>query len=291
MTFIAYLSQKAKNVSARTLINHLEIILANPAVGALPVGWHILPARAGGDTILRPTLGLIINEATYHALPLLHTLIRIACVRTDYPARSRHATARPDNDKRCKHVTLCTPRLNTMTKVFMSIPDWQPATSHPHSPPSDLLDWLCDEGSLTRRLIASGQDDFRVEVLVEQQQPARADEAAALGLTARHPVWIREVLLHTAGAPRVFARTVADLQAFNAAGVYLENLGSRSLGELLFSDPRIRREPIEISPYPAAWLPAPVQAAHCWARRSLFSSERLQLLVCEVFLPGWPRPT
>lgn len=172
----------------------------------------------------------------------------------------------------------------------MRFPDWHPASAHPLNPPSHLLDWLADEGSLTRRLIASGQDDFRVEVLNEAQQAARADEAAALGLPTGHPVWIREVLLHTAGAPRVFARTTADLQAFNAAGVHLENLGSRSLGELLFSDPRIRREPIEISPYPADWLPASLRAEDCWARRSLFTSERLQLLVCEVFLPGWPRP-
>ena len=172
----------------------------------------------------------------------------------------------------------------------MRIPDWHPATSHPEPPPAVLLDWLCDQGSLTRRLTACGHDDFRVEVLNEQQQPARADEAAALGLSSGPPLWIREVLLHTAGAPRVFARTVADLQAFNAMGVHLENLGSRSLGELLFSDPRIQREPIEISRYPAAWLPAAHRAQQCWARRSRFRSERLQLLVCEVFLPGWPRP-
>lgn len=172
----------------------------------------------------------------------------------------------------------------------MRLPDWQPAPSHPLSPPSELLDWLSDQGSLTRRLMAAGDDDFRVQVLLEQQQSARDDEAAALGLMPGQPVWVREVLLHTAGAPRVFARTTADLHAFNAAGVHLENLGSRSLGELLFSDPRIRREPIEISLYPADWLPAPQRAEHCWARRSLFRSERLQLLVCEVFLPGWPRP-
>ena len=172
----------------------------------------------------------------------------------------------------------------------MRIPDWHPATSHPEPPPAVLLDWLCDQGSLTRRLTACGHDDFRVEVLNEQQQPARADEAAALGLSSGQPLWIREVLLHTAGAPRVFARTGADLQAFNAMGVHLENLGSRSLGELLFSDPRIQREPIEISRYPAAWLPAAHRAQQCWARRSRFRSERLQLLVCEVFLPGWPRP-
>lgn len=170
----------------------------------------------------------------------------------------------------------------------MCIPDWQAASHHPERPGGVQLDWLTDEGSLTRRLIAAGCDDFRVEVLTEEQQPARADEAAALGRRAGHLLWIREVLLHTAGAPRVFARTVADLQAFRAAGLHLENLGSRSLGDLLFSDPRIRREPIEISLYPARWLPAPQRAEHCWARRSRFCSERLQLLVCEVFLPGWP---
>lgn len=170
----------------------------------------------------------------------------------------------------------------------MSIPDWHSPTTHPDPPGGALLDWLSGEGSLTRRLIAAGRDDFRVQVLGESKQPARPDEAAALGLASGHPVWIREVLLHSAGAPRVFARTVADLQAFNAAGVHLENLGSRSLGELLFSDPRIHREPIEISRYPAAWMPAEQRAEDCWARRSLFASERLQLLVCEVFLPGWP---
>lgn len=172
----------------------------------------------------------------------------------------------------------------------MRIPDWHPATTYPEPPTDIQLDWLCDEGSLTRRLIAAGQNDFHVEVLNEQQQPARADEAAALGLSVGQPLWIREVLLHTAGAPRVFARTVADLQAFNAMGVHLENLGNRSLGELLFSDPRIQRKPIEISRYPAAWLPAQHRSEQCWARRSLFCSSRLQLLVCEVFLPGWPRP-
>lgn len=170
----------------------------------------------------------------------------------------------------------------------VSIPDWHPATAHPEPPSGELFDWLCGQGSLTQRLTAAGPNDFRVKVLQEQQQPARADEAAALGLPTGHRIWSREVLLHTDGAPRVFARTIADLQAFNAAGVHLENLGSRSLGDLLFSDPQIQRKPIEISRYPASWLPNEHRCDDCWARRSLFAGERLQLLVCEVFLPGWP---
>ena len=131
----------------------------------------------------------------------------------------------------------------------------------------------------------------------QQHQPARhsfpnqgaqADEAQALGLTAGAPVWTREVLLHTAGAPRVYARSVAPPSALGNAEVALDNLGTTSLGHLLFRNPQIQRGPIEISRYPAAWLPAAWRAEGLWARRSHFSDGALQLLVCEVFLQGWP---
>jgi chorismate--pyruvate lyase len=68
----------------------------------------------------------------------------------------------------------------------------------------------------------------------------------------------------------------------------LNNLGTTSLGHLLFRNPQISRGPIEISQYPAHWLPAEYKANGLWARRSHFSDGQLQLLVCEVFLQGWP---
>lgn len=170
-------------------------------------------------------------------------------------------------------------------------PHWYPADQHPQPPNSGLLDWLCDQGSLTLRLTAAGSNDFRVELLAQRSQPARTDEAQALGVPAGEPVWVREVLLHTSGAPRVFARSVAPLAALDASAIDLQSLGSNSLGLLLFSNPAVRRGPLQISRYPAAWLPSPwrEQAADCWARRSHFSDGQLQLLVCEVFLPGWPQ--
>ncbi|PKM29761.1 MAG: chorismate--pyruvate lyase [Gammaproteobacteria bacterium HGW-Gammaproteobacteria-11] len=167
-------------------------------------------------------------------------------------------------------------------------PNWHPAELHPEQPDSVLLDWLTDEGSLTLRLTAAGNDDFRVEVLSQCSQPARADEAEALGLNAGEPVWVREVLLHTAGAPRVFARSVAPLSSLAHDGIDLQNVGTRSLGLQLFSHPRVSRGKLEISRYPVAWLPVAWRTPDCWARRSLFSDGPLQLLVCEVFLAGWP---
>ena len=168
------------------------------------------------------------------------------------------------------------------------LPDWYPADQHPAPPPEPLFHWLCHEGSLTQRLTEAGDRDFRVELLQQAPQPAREDEAQALGLATGAPVWTREVLLHTAGAPRVYARSVAPPSALGNAEVALDNLGTTSLGHLLFRNLQIQRGPIEISRYPAAWLPTAWRAEGLWARRSHFSDGALQLLVCEVFLQGWP---
>ncbi|TVP89197.1 MAG: chorismate lyase [Pseudomonadaceae bacterium] len=166
-------------------------------------------------------------------------------------------------------------------------PHWLTADHHPEAPSDPLYDWLTNQGSLTQRLTVAGRGDFAVELLSQTQAPARADEAAALGVPASSPLWIREVLLWAAGQPRVFARSAATPASVAAAGLALHELGNRSLGELLFSHPDIQRGPLEISRYPADWLPPGQQESGCWARRSLFQRAGLQLLVCEVFLSAW----
>lgn len=174
----------------------------------------------------------------------------------------------------------------------VTLPDWYAVSLHPAPPAAPLLDWLSDEGSLTARLDAAGNRDFAVEVLHQGREPARPDEAQALGLQGEELVWVREVLLHTAGEARVFARSVAPLATLGRTTLALQELGTRSLGELLFGQPEINRGSIEISPYPTSWLPPQVapeaRDTRCWARRSLFCDGEFRLLVCEVFLPGWP---
>lgn len=168
----------------------------------------------------------------------------------------------------------------------MTLPDWQPASSHPAPPDARLLDWLSEPGSLTRRLQSLGS--FRVQVLNETCTPARADEAAALGIEPQSLVWAREVLLHSNDQPCIFARSVIAPEQRDSQALQLGQLGNRSLGDRLFNTPGMQRGVIEISRWPPEWLPDRWRYTACWARRSLFSSTDVRLLVCEVFLPEWP---
>jgi chorismate--pyruvate lyase len=148
-------------------------------------------------------------------------------------------------------------------------------------------DWLyVDKGSLTRRLTLLAEGAFSVTPLREGWQPLRDDECAALGVAFGSSGWVREVYLRGHGEPWVFARSVAARSALEDLGFDLQRLGSRSLGELLFSDQAFTRGPLEAMRYPDAWLPAEVQQAQLWARRSCFSRGKLGVLVAEVFLPA-----
>lgn len=167
-----------------------------------------------------------------------------------------------------------------------TVPAWL-ATRHLDPAPTPReLDWLNEPGSLTRRLTTLSAETFAVEPLVEGWQILRDDECAALGVPAGSEGWVREVYLHGAGQPWVFARSVAARRALEAHPFALDSLGTRALGHLLFSDPAFVRQPIEACRYPAALLPAAVRAVGLWGRRSLFCQGPLGVLVAEVFLPA-----
>lgn len=161
--------------------------------------------------------------------------------------------------------------------------DRLPASSRPCAA---VRDWLFDQGSLTRRLTALSNDAFSVTPLEEGWQTLRADECLALGIPAGSQGWVREVYLRGHGEIWVFARSVAARSALEGSGLDLHQLGSRSLGELLFSDRAFDRGAIEVTRYPAPLLPAAVRDDRLWARRSCFSRGELGVLVAEIFLPA-----
>jgi chorismate--pyruvate lyase len=165
-------------------------------------------------------------------------------------------------------------------------PRWLSATQLHPRPTETVLDWLFDQGSLTRRLIALSADHFSVSPLLEGWQSLRHDECQALGVAAGSQGWVREVYLRGHDRPWVFARSVAARSALEGSGFDLSLLGSRSLGELLFSDQAFARGPIEVTRYPAAWLPAEVREEQLWGRRSCFVRGDLVVLVAEVYLPA-----
>lgn len=165
------------------------------------------------------------------------------------------------------------------------VPVWLPQSRLTPLPDAQTLDWLFDEGSLTRRLTRLSNDGFSVMPLFEGWQALRDDECAALDLPTKSEGWVREVYLRGHGQAWVFARSVAARSALQDGGLNMDELGSRSLGELLFCDQAFQRRAIEVCHYPLEWLPVESQAPGLWGRRSRFDRGALSVLVAEIFLP------
>jgi len=153
-----------------------------------------------------------------------------------------------------------------------------------------LLTWLLDSGSLTARL-KQHSDHFRVEVLGQQVQACPAAEASEV-ITEGEQVLVREVLLYCDDKPQVFARSLLPLSSLTGEEQQLANLGTQSLGQVLFNNPSLERHDIEISMFDVDSSVA--KFAHnlqltvkqpLWGRRSIFILENKPLMVAEVFLP------
>ena len=172
---------------------------------------------------------------------------------------------------------------------ILEIIDWQPA----HGGilvqmPENLGPWLIDNGSLTRKLVALSKDQFEVQVVRQEVATPDAAEANALKMTQQTPVMIREVVLKGRGRPWVFARSILPMTTMTGRLTGLRTLSNQPLGELLFQDPSMTREPLEAACLPARILSVPAALAAgdepLWARRSVFFLDRKPLLVSEVFL-------
>jgi chorismate--pyruvate lyase len=149
--------------------------------------------------------------------------------------------------------------------------------------------WLLDEGSLTRRLVDSGQR-FRVQRLHQGWGTPRHSEQRTLGCPRRGAALIREVALLLDEVPVVFARSVFPYRSLCGSLAHLRRLEASSLGAILFSDPSMRRSPFRVAclaPHSAYLPPALRQPEPAWARRSVFSVAGQRLLVSEVFLAAF----
>ena len=159
--------------------------------------------------------------------------------------------------------------------------------------PAEISPWLFDQGSLTRRILLYCSKNFRVEVLSQKWQRPLLNEALRLGVHPEHHALIREVLLYCGDVPWVFARSVLPRKTLTGPRRFLGKLGNRPLGEILFSDPNIQRDALEIAEikkgqrmYNCATQCLDNPPDYVWGRRSVFYLHKKPLLVNEVFLPS-----
>lgn len=153
--------------------------------------------------------------------------------------------------------------------------------------PRGLYELLSSKGSLTSRLRLLCGESFNVQVLSQKVRLPASDELTCLRSPAGRWMLVREVVLRCNDTPLVFARTVIPLATLTGAHRRLASLGSRPLGEVLFSDPCMTRGEIEVAGFtctmPAACANHP---GHVWGRRSVFYLGHKPLLVSEIFISG-----
>jgi chorismate--pyruvate lyase len=164
--------------------------------------------------------------------------------------------------------------------------------AHAFRVPRTLRGRLSDRGSLTQRLQAQ-HADFKVQLLAHGLARPFRDETQALHLHPASRAYVRDVLLMGDGRARVFAHSVLSRASLRGGWNGITRLGTKPLGEALFTNPRIQRHGLMLRRidarhplYRAARLHVPLTARYVWARRSVFCLNGQPLLVTEVFLPA-----
>ena len=152
-------------------------------------------------------------------------------------------------------------------------------------------DWLFDAGSLTQRLLDASGGELSVHVIKQQFQVPSLSERHILGLADRQQALVREVLLRGAGQPWVFARSVIPFTTLSGRLRKLRQLDNQPLGALLFNDPTMTREAVEVACVNADNNQLPCRSlgdeSPVWGRRSVFRLDKKPLLVAEFFLPSF----
>ena len=156
----------------------------------------------------------------------------------------------------------------------------------------DVLSWLCDPDSLTKRLVDRCGDAFSVRVLEQRWARPGVDEARLLEIPPRQTVLLRQVQLLGGERVLVYARSLIPLATLTGPHRRLKSLGERPLGAYLFAQPGLKREQLQLALITRSnpLFEIALSAAHpacerIWGRRSKFTLDGKSLLVSEYFLP------
>lgn len=146
-------------------------------------------------------------------------------------------------------------------------------------------------GSMTKLLKELSRSRLSLTVLEHAWQKPQEAESKILSLINGWGIG-REIVMNGAGKPWLYARTFFPESVVKAQGNDFLFLGSRPLGELLFSNPRVRRGDYTVArlhpghrEYQDAAKALQQTPDYLWARRSEFYLPSGAITLLEVFSP------
>ena len=154
--------------------------------------------------------------------------------------------------------------------------------------PTQVKSWLRETGSLTQRIKQTFAGNFSVELKGEAIDKPFKQDQACVGEVSFQRAFIREVVLKVNAIPYVFARTTVPISSLRGLQK-LSKLGTRPLGEVIFSYPDLKREQLDFAKLKRSQLSAEAllligSSATIWARRNTYVINGNRLIVCEFFV-------
>jgi chorismate--pyruvate lyase len=181
--------------------------------------------------------------------------------------------------------------LTTKSFLFNREPLWQENRQGlRHKIPENVQSWTYESDSLTQRLRDFYGTSVAVKILLQRWQTPFLSERRLLKLPEHQYNLTREVLLHANGKPLILARTIIPAATVKTAKSNLSKLGSRPLGEIIFSYPKLERIAMDITLIDrSTWTQSAIAEVGInqpiWGRRTVYAIAHKQMLVSEFFLP------
>ena len=157
---------------------------------------------------------------------------------------------------------------------FNKLTSWMSETKSLEVQNKEILSWLNESGSITSRI--KSFSDFKLKLL--RDSPGEVDAAVDdLIISNYKENNIREVLLYSDEEPLIYAKSIIPLETIRLGLGVLGNLKENPLGDILFSNPEIKKEYMLFSKFES-------NKRIFYGRKGIYTVRGFPFSVCEIFL-------
>ena len=157
---------------------------------------------------------------------------------------------------------------------FNKLTSWMSETKFLEVQNKEILSWLNESGSITSRI--KSFSDFKLKLL--RDSPGVVDAAVDdLIISNYKENNIREVLLYSDEEPLIYAKSIIPLETIRLGLGVLGNLKENPLGDILFSNPEIKKEYMLFSKFE-------LNKKIFYGRKGIYTVRGFPFSVCEIFL-------
>ena len=157
---------------------------------------------------------------------------------------------------------------------FNKLTSWMSETKSLEVQNNEILSWLNEPGSITSRI--KSFSDFKLKLLRDGPGEVDANEDDLI-ISNYKENNIREVLLYSDEEPLIYAKSIIPLETIRLGLGVLGNLKENPLGDILFSNPEIKKEYMLFSKFES-------NKKIFYGRKGIYTVKGFPFSVCEIFL-------